>query len=422
MIEKPNENTGREILLALIALVLCCGFGVVGCSGGSSSDDTNTVEDTGPTPEQLAAQMKEARKKKYQGEFRRFNSMASKNPEAFDDILQMLEHLKFNYQNDPFVDEIERRLKSEQARFEKYCNDKLAEVSAQVDVSLKDGDFAGAEEKLDRFLADQITNGRRRFLKMPARDGWEKKKEEIQHLFGAEIESSEALTKATEYADFYDYAKAVAILDSYPNVYKDTPYYAGVEEASAKYYALYLEEKAERQKKDAVPWEALEIDEFLSNFYAHSEDNSDDTWKAVDGTIEANNESSGRASLVAAVGDDWVDFEVTYEVKAPGQKVSMGLRRHHINKNFFSVPVELANDEWTPVLVRVRDGKVNIVDMDTNETLVDRRMTPECPSGGFAFTLLEGEELFLRNFKYRVLLKVEEEDADTGDEEDEEDD
>ena len=83
-----------------------------------------------------------------------------------------------------------------------------------------------------------------------------------------------------------------------------------------------------------------------------------------------------------------------------------------------SVRVEdLGSDDWVPIVVRVEQGNVSVINQDTGDELYNRRMSFEFPKGGFAFLLQPGTQMFLRNVQYRVLIeeKDEPEDGDSGD-------
>ncbi len=84
-----------------------------------------------------------------------------------------------------------------------------------------------------------------------------------------------------------------------------------------------------------------------------------------------------------------------------------------------SVRVEdLGSEDWVPIVVRVEQGNVSIINQDTGDELYDRRMSFEFPKGGFAFLLKPGAQLFLRNVQYRVLVEEKDEPGDESEDDD----
>ena len=410
----PTRSSGTRgsfpfvLLLAVCASVLL--VGTLGC-GGSDAPQTTTTPEVAD-PEDAARQVKELREKEYKEKLSRLKKLANSADTSFDQRLRNARALKSQFPNK--AAEVDKILEDTRKQMLEHAEKQLSSHLKEVDTYIDQGDFARAEDSMAEFLESTPRMGLSSFDETPAYEKWQEKIDEIALLKGAEGEADDALERARLAFNRDEFALAVAILDAYPEDYKTTEFYAPLEEKLADYYTDYLASKKEKESKKAIPWTDILIDEYLS---AWNTTGPDSAWSVEDGVLSGENDSDKKIAAIFVDGDNWIEFNLRFEIKVSEGVVNLGLRQHAVRSGFGVWPFEVdENDTWIPILVTIEGADYTISRSDTFEELRSGRFRYTYPKGSFMFGLDAGEKLSLRNVQYQLIsFENEEEGEDEGD-------
>ena len=211
--------------------------------------------------------------------------------------------------------------------------------------------------------------------------------------------------------DLEDLAKAIGMLVSYPDTYKDTTFYPELQTMADEFFEEYKIQFAERQAEENVEWLTLEIDEYLASFRSSGKD----VWSlAEEGVVGGTNATEGPA--IFEIGEDlWTSYRVQFEIKVPsGQEIHIGAtstppRPGSPNRQYPLFPIDLETDDWVGVLVEFRDGTLKVKDLDNFEELL-LPYNPRSSQGGVAIGLTPGDSVKIRNVKVQVISSLAEAD------------
>ena len=404
----PNDPSPFAARLAL-ALMLALAATLFGCGGGQTPTNTDDTEEV--DPEEAARIVKKQREQEYKDKLKRLKANARQNASNFDQRLRNVRALKSQFPNK--AGELDKIMEDTRKEMVEHADKLLADELNKVNRLVEAGDFPSAEDSLATFFESVQRQGLTSFDQTPAFAKWQQKNDEIELLKGAEGETDSVIQRARLARNRQEYALAVAILDAYPDDYKNTKYYPQVEEALVESYRLYKESKKEKEKKKAVPWVQIPFDEYMSAW-----DAPDGSYEVSDGEITVENSASNPIALIAIDGDNWVEFNLRFELKVSDGVVNMGLRKRFDGAGFGTRRFELdESDEWIPILVTIEGVDYSITRSDTFDVLKEGRFTYKWPKGGFMFRVDPGEKLSLRKVEYQLVSAEEEEDEDDEDEE-----
>ena len=390
------QGAARSVLLPISLILLACLT-----SGCGSEAPPPTIEPTQPerTPEELRRMVAEADLKRNREKIGRIKERIQQDSSRFDDHLFNLRGLELAVEGTSLEAELKRLIVEQSAVREKFAMQRFESLSEEASKFVADGNFADAEITLSRFDPEES------FLDTPAHKAWQNRLEEIQRLGEAENDYNRITRRARSYSRQEEYAKAIGLLETFSDEYKTTHYYPEIQDLIKEYFVIYREKKQEETATLSIEWVVLPVDPYLSSFRTYS-DRDTEVWTADDdGVISATNGSDEIAQL--EVGEDsWESYVVEFEAMVPlGQDfrigVTSGIRPGQNIKNYDGHSLDLDTDDWVKVRVQLQDGLVSITDIENFENL-DHPSAPYFPIGGMAIVLLPGEEVQLRNFRYKV--------------------
>ncbi len=388
-------------LLLIGALVLP----LVGCG----EEKVAPVVDSTPqkTPAQIAEENAAIHVERVRGQFSRAQDRIDQDPTAFDNNIRNLEVLAFEAKGTALEEPVARKLAEQRQAREAYAQTRLDEIIVEVDRLVKEKDYYTPQDLLAQFDPEGL------FSDTPAQ---KQCREKTDWVVTAQDGENDFLTISARARAFHkqggieDLANAIGHLESYSDVYAETPYYPEVRETIALYLGEFLALKAKRAASENVPWKELKVDQYLSEFGARSSGDAD-VWTASDDVITGNNVTEQLAML--EIGEDnWTSFIVELELKVPsGQTLNVGVtymsrlgsqEKQYDVENF--VP---ESKGWLRLLVDFRDGRVQMKDLETLDPLVLPYTPRTAGEGGIALFLKPGEKIEVRNVRTKVLSKRE---------------
>lgn len=385
-----------EFTVIFLALLLAAGL-TPGCG---SSEPPPLTEPPQPelSPEELKRIQAEAYLKSLRGKFANLKRRVEQGPDRYEENLFNLEGFAFTVEGTVLEAEVKRLIVEQTAVRDRFAKQELDSLVTRADEFVADGNFADAEIALSEFDTEK-------FGSTPALGVWQKKLEDVKRLGEAENDYNRLTRRARSYSRQEEYAKAIGLLETFSDDFKSTHFYPEVQTLIEDYFAIYREKKQEESATLAIEWVDLPVDTYLSSFRTYS-DRDTEVWTADDeGVISAENSSEQIAQL--EVGEDsWASYIVEFEAMVPsGQDfrvgVTAGIRPGQNIKNYDGHTLDLETDEWVKIRVELQDGLVSITDIENFENL-DQPSAPYFPLGGMAIVLLPGEEVQLRNFRYKV--------------------
>lgn len=308
---------------------------------------------------------------------------------------------------------IQAALKELRASVERAAEQSLEKVYVQTTPFI-------AEEKYEearQLLLDWDPSPFVAFPELDALGLRDKKVEDIERRAAARDHASTVLRMGNGFKSQQDFAKAVAILESFPDRYADTPYYKEVRDLLKDCYERYLTEKQSEVQEETVAWTALDIDSQLTNFRTRAVKDVDKVWQVDkeegEDVIAGNNETEDNAQLM--IGDSssesWQEYILEFDVRiGDGEKeLKLGVGQRELRgmkqRQFSMYRVPLAGGNWYKIAVWVQGGKLRVNDVDGSAVLLDAIMMD--PSGGAAILLMPGDKASIRNVRCKILAKLE---------------
>ncbi len=248
---------------------------------------------------------------------------------------------------------------------------------------------------------------------------WKALYEEILVAREAESVADHLLTRAEALSVEHNYARAVALLETFPRRYSKSSRYKEIRESVEQYYSSYLLKRAESDKVKQVAWNEVTIDDDFGDFLTQG--------KGFEPNGSEIKHKCEKLSSLQLGDDNWEEYTVELELKlSEGTSevyLSAGWQVLQGQRQFAPIPVELAEDEWVKIRVDVGRGQVKITNLsDGGLSLAEERM--RVPVGGFSILLrTPGAGYRVKNVKYKLyLLEGGVAPKSSGDDEDEEDD
>ncbi|MEM7263541.1 MAG: hypothetical protein AAF488_16255 [Planctomycetota bacterium] len=415
-----------SLKLGLIFTLAIVTAGLSGCGGGGGSNSSEP-EQTEPekSPEELAAEAEEQRLDHIKRQFDLAKKQIRKAPSDFFNHIDNLQGILVGASGTKYEEPLKEAIAEQNKALEDFADKQLDGLLTEAKTYLEKEDWYEAEQTLERFEQNAAA-----FSNLPAWERYQDELERVRIASDAEHVSQTVLGRAAKFRRQGELARALGILIGYPEVYSGTSYHAQVQKTVEEYLVDYKLELAEREKADAIPFVDLEIDEYLSNFDVVGRAGEDDVWSGVDGVVEGSNESddpNNRAIIVLGT-DEWEDWVVEFSVKYKDGKLRLGITNGlptygGSEKQFatYSFP-DVEEGEWVQMRVEVREGMFNVINVDDG-TPMKEDVGKAYQTGGFAVWLFPGQQVFLKDIRYKVLTQVELDedgnaDPDGGDDED----
>ena len=390
------SQQSRFFLTSLWALVLI--FGLIGCGGG------NTAVEKAPEPEplskeELAERQEKMRLEQLQDSYGKLLNAIRMYPDRNEEWISNLENLVYATEGTSLHSKAKKALEDQLKVRETQAQSDLDRLKERVEALIAAGDPLEAERILEGFDPDGV------YGETAAQKGWETLVESVATRQRAEVDFDRITRRARAFKRQEEYAKAIGLLASYSDDYKETEQYKEVQETIAEYLVVYEEQRKAREAELSVEWVELEIDQYLSAFRASASDPDAEVWSEEGGEIVGTNDSVGPAQL--EIGEDtWEEYTVELEIQlVTGSEINLGItagtRPGRAVKNYDVQSFETAEGEWLKVRIELREGLIKITDLDTLDPL-DEDSRPYFPMGGVAVLLRPEESVKIRSCRYKL--------------------
>ena len=373
-------------------------FGLNGCGGG------NTAVEKAPEPEplskeELAERQEKMRLEQLQDSYGKLLNAIRMYPDRNEEWISNLENLVYATEGTSLHSKAKKALEDQLKVRETQAQSDLDRLKERVEALIEAGDPLEAERILEGFDPDGV------YGETAAKKGWESLVESVATRQRAEVDFDRITRRARAFKRQEEYAKAIGLLASYSDDYKETEQYKEVQETIAEYLVVYEEQRKAREAELSVEWVELEIDQYLSAFRASASDPDADVWTEEGGEIVGTNDSVGPAQL--EIGEDtWEEYTVELEIQlVTGSEINLGItagiRPGRAVKNYDVQSFETAEGEWLKVRIELREGLIKITDLDTLDPL-DEDSRPYFPMGGVAVLLRPEESVRIRSCRYKL--------------------
>lgn len=393
--EKLNQRS-RFFPKYVWALLLV--LGLSGCGGG------NTAAEKAPEPEplskeELAERQEKMRLEQLQDSYGKLLNAIRMYPDRNEEWISNLENLVYATEGTSLHSKAKKALEDQLQVRETQAQSDLDRLTERVEALIEAGDPLEAERILEGFDSDGV------YGETAAQKGWESLVESVATRQRAEVDFDRITRRARAFKRQEEYAKAIGLLASYSDDYKETEQYKEVQETIAEYLVVYEEQRKAREAELSVEWVELEIDQYLSAFRASASDPDAEVWTEEGGEIVGTNDSVGPAQL--EIGEDtWEEYTVELEIQlVTGSEINLGItagtRPGRAVKNYDVQSFETAEGEWLKVRIELREGLIKITDLDTLDPL-DEDSRPYFPMGGVAVLLRPEESVKIRSCRYKL--------------------
>ena len=393
--EKLNQRS-RFFPKYVWALLLV--LGLIGCGGG------NTTAEKAPEPEplskeELAERQEKMRLEQLQDSYGKLLNAIRMYPDRNEEWISNLENLVYATEGTSLHSKAKKALEDQLQVRETQAQSDLDRLTERVEALIEAGDPLEAERILEGFDSDGV------YGETAAQKGWESLVESVATRQRAEVDFDRITRRARAFKRQEEYAKAIGLLASYSDDYKETEQYKEVQETIAEYLVVYEEQRKAREAELSVEWVELEIDQYLSAFRASASDPDAEVWTEEGGEIVGTNDSVGPAQL--EIGEDtWEEYTVELEIQlVTGSEINLGItagtRPGRAVKNYDVQSFETAEGEWLKVRIELREGLIKITDLDTLDPL-DEDSRPYFPMGGVAVLLRPEESVKIRSCRYKL--------------------
>ena len=393
--EKLNQRS-RFFPTYVWALLLV--LGLSGCGGG------NTAAEKAPEPEplskeELAERQEKMRLEQLQDSYGKLLNAIRMYPDRNEEWISNLENLVYATEGTSLHSKAKKALEDQLQVRETQAQSDLDRLTERVEALIESGDPLEAERILEGFDPDGV------YGETAAQKGWESLVESVATRQRAEVDFDRITRRARAFKRQEEYAKAIGLLASYSDDYKETEQYKEVQETIAEYLVVYEEQRKAREAELSVEWVELEIDQYLSAFRASASDPDAEVWTEEGGEIVGTNDSVGPAQL--EIGEDtWEEYTVELEIQlVTGSEINLGItagtRPGRAVKNYDVQSFETAEGEWLKVRIELREGLIKITDLDTLDPL-DEDSRPYFPMGGVAVLLRPEESVKIRSCRYKL--------------------
>lgn len=410
---RDRARTSGLLGLVLLSVGIALPFCISGCGGGGNSAPVIEAEPE-KTPEELAAIQREAHLKELEKQIKMAEKLYDERKADFaanlPDFQTNFESIKYGARGTKF----EQKAQSLVDRLDKDRRDWIAaqfeKALTQIDELQEQTHYDEAEQELTewgtRIALDHYFQDTATYKK------YEEKIEDLRIAFDAGQDARVVLEKARSYKGQGDLAKAIGLLVAFPDKYNKTPFYAEVQETIAAYledYKVIADQRAEEAK---IPFVDVAIDEYMSEFSA-ADAGDTKTWTVVDGVIHGENTSAEANGILTLSESDWRHYTVEFELKytTTDEPIRLGVTagkqpfQQQATFAFYQLH-DLAEDEWIPFRVEVKEGFVYIHENSSGAWNLISDSRKEFPSGGIAFWLKPGQTLDLKSFRIKVTEKV----------------
>lgn len=373
-------------------------LGLSGCGGG------NTAAEKAPEPEplskeELAERQEKMRLEQLQDSYGKLLNAIRMYPDRNEEWISNLENLVYATEGTSLHSKAKKALEDQLQVRETQAQSDLDRLTERVEALIEAGDPLEAERILEGFDSDGV------YGETAAQKGWESLVESVATRQRAEVDFDRITRRARAFKRQEEYAKAIGLLASYSDDYKETEQYKEVQETIAEYLVVYEEQRKAREAELSVEWVELEIDQYLSAFRASASDPDAEVWTEEGGEIVGTNDSVGPAQL--EIGEDtWEEYTVELEIQlVTGSEINLGItagtRPGRAVKNYDVQSFETAEGEWLKVRIELREGLIKITDLDTLDPL-DEDSRPYFPMGGVAVLLRPEESVKIRSCRYKL--------------------
>ena len=393
--EKLNQRN-RFFPMYVWALLLV--FGLIGCGGGNTSVE-KAPEPEPLSKEELAERQEKMRLEQLQDSYGKLLNAIRMYPDRNEEWISNLENLVYATEGTSLHSKAKKALEDQLKVRETQAQSDLDRLKERVEALIEAGDPLEAERILEGFDPDGV------YGETAAQKGWESLVESVATRQRAEVDFDRITRRARAFKRQEEYAKAIGLLASYSDDYKETEQYKEVQETIAEYLVVYEEQRKAREAELSVEWVELEIDQYLSAFRASASDPDAEVWTEEGGEIVGTNDSVGPAQL--EIGEDtWEEYTVELEIQlVTGSEINLGItagtRPGRAVKNYDVQSFETAEGEWLKVRIELREGLIKITDLDTLDPL-DEDSRPYFPMGGVAVLLRPEESVKIRSCRYKL--------------------
>ena len=396
-------------LLLLLGFVPIC-VTIPACSSGTV-DEEEVEEEPELSEEELKQQAHAAKEARIASQVLKRKGDLRKNPLEFEQNKQNFEDVLHGARGTRYETEVTEAIEKIQSDFESYAQSQFDKLLPEIEKFVSEGDFRGAEDVLERWDL-------KRFKDLPAAKAHGEKDEQIALYFGAESEQTAVIDQAEAFANQNELNRAIALLEAYPDRYKNTPYYSKVRAEIPQYYDQYLADKKADMERLNIAWEPVEIDDYFGDFTPISM-GEPEAWKASGGVIEGEN-GTGKTAILTFGEDNWIDYYIEFEIRTDQEELPIGIHREYrvATKDWqYRVHrVDYEGLDWRRLQLKVEKGRAVIEDPDEGEELYSE--FAGAGEGGIAFFLEPGAKLAIRNVKKKVILEAKKEGAEGAEESD----
>ena len=393
-------SRGGWLAVATLCCLVALTLPLTGC--GETKPVTPVNVEPEKTPEELAEEAEKLRIERIQEQFRRAKALIQQNPKEWSSHIQNLEGRLFEAKGTFLEADIQKALDGQIQAREKFAEDRLAAIGEQVRTLVKDADYLAAYEVLETFDEEGLL-------------GETKAKKEAEQYFeyirvreDAEVEFNriERLARSRFRTGVKEeIAKAIGVLESYPDAYRDTVFYPQIREMIEEYLPVYEQMLKKELEEMNVEMTSIEVDDYLGNFRTYG----DNVWNATDGVATGSNQTDQPA--VIQIGEDnWTSYQLRMFMKVPeGDLARLAVTsrpgRGSVRQyGFYEVDIE--DNDWFEVMITFRDGTVTVQNLSTREEMMDK-FNPRSNQGCIALRIDPGESIEFKDVRVKVFSSFE---------------
>lgn len=327
-------------------------------------------------------------------------------PTAFADHLLNLEQLLFSAEGTELAAPISKALADQKQALENYAKERLAALVPEVDRLVGAGEYDEAEEHITQFDPENLLGETAAAKDYAAKLDWIHRSQDAYSEY--QRITRRALSLKNQ-GGIDDLAKAIGVLEGFPDLYSDTAYHGEVRTLVDEYFALFLAEKQQKAAKEDVPW----IDFVAAELVQGGRSQGDAVvWKDSGDEVTGDN-TTEQIAMIEIGADDWAAYAIELELKVPsGQGMNLGVTlaippRSAKEKTYPVETFELDSSDWIHLLIEYREGHVHIQDLATLDPLTEAyRPERSMGKGGIAFFLKPGQSIALRKVRAKVMEKI----------------
>ncbi len=405
---RTSDSTRRTVTLRVtilhVLLLSAMGLPLAGCKEKKPVEPVEVAPQK--SPEELAAEAERVRLEGIKKKFKTAQELIRLHPDDWAQHLENLNGRLYEAEGTSLEKEIRAEVEKMQQSRENFAKKKLDQIFARAKALVDDEqDHLAAYELLETFDPEGLLAETKAYLEYEEKKEWVQREEDAGVEFKRVTQLARSLhrTKVLE-----EVAKAIGVLESYPDEFKDTVYFPQVRELVDEYFETYKTLRAEEEAIVNVVEENIEIDEYMGNFITLGEG----VWTAEGGVASGENGTNGPA--IFRIGDEkWNSYQVRMTIKAPAGQVLRIAGTARVfgrsgERQFAFYKVDLESSDWIEVMVVFRDGLLTIQNLTTQEELLDP-LKPREPPAGVAIGLSPGDEVQIKDVKVKVFSRAEDE-------------